>query len=251
MPVTMDDFKVQGKDTWRIFRIMSEFIEGFDELGSIGKAVSIFGSARTDPNDKFYKESVEVSALLSKKGFTVITGGGPGIMEAANMGAKLNGGESIGLNIELPMEQEPNPYQTKQLHFKYFFARKVMFVKYAMGYVCMPGGFGTLDEFYEALTLVQTKKIHPLPIVLFGTEFWSPVVDFMRDTLLKSGMISPGDLDLIWITDDPKEVVKIVDNHYKWKQKVIKAAKVSAKEEKRVESTMKTGNVRDYCNGGK
>ncbi len=219
----VEDFK--GKETWRLFRILAEFIEGFDELSHIGPAVSIFGSARLKPSHKYYKLTVEVAEQLSEAGFTIITGGGGGMMEAANRGAANAEGESVGLNISLPMEQKPNKYQSKSLNFRYFFARKVMFVKYAMGYVCMPGGFGTLDEFFEALTLIQTHKIYPFPVVLFGRDFWEPLVDYMRDVMLKYKTISPEDLDFFCITDDPLEVRDIMVKHMKVKDKYIKSAK--------------------------
>lgn len=213
---------LKGKETWRLFRIMSEFIEGFDELSDIGPAVSIFGSARLTKNSKYYKKTLEVANLLAKNGYSIITGGGPGIMEAANKGANTHGGLSIGLNITLPMEQKPNKYQNKALHFRYFFARKVMFVKYAIGYVCMPGGFGTLDEFFEALTLIQTHKIYPFPLILFGKEYWTPLIDYMRNTMLKFRTIDPEDLDLINLTDDPGEVLDIINRHKEKKVKYIK-----------------------------
>ncbi len=222
---------LKGKETWRVFRIMSEFIEGFDELSDIGPAVSIFGSARIDSNKKYYKQCVEVAALLSKNGYAVITGGGPGLMEAANKGAMQSNGLSIGLNITLPREQKPNKYQTRMLSFKYFFARKVMFVKYAIGYVCMPGGFGTLDELFEALTLIQTHKIYPFPIILFGKEYWEPLMHFIRGTMLKHKTIDPEDLDYIQITDDPKEVLAIINRHMDRKMKLIKSARPREKEE--------------------
>ncbi|OGP21369.1 MAG: Rossman fold protein, TIGR00730 family [Deltaproteobacteria bacterium GWA2_55_10] len=222
---------LKGKETWRVFRIMSEFIEGFDELSDIGPAVSIFGSARIDSNKKYYKQCVEVAGMLSKNGYAVITGGGPGLMEAANKGAMQSNGLSIGLNITLPREQKPNKYQTRQLSFKYFFARKVMFVKYAIGYVCMPGGFGTLDELFEALTLIQTHKIYPFPIILFGKEYWEPLMHFIRGTMLKHKTIDPEDLDYIDITDDPKEVLAIINRHMDRKMKLIKSARPRDKEE--------------------
>lgn len=222
---------LKGKETWRLFRIMSEFIEGFDELSDIGPAVSIFGSARLNKNNKYYKKCIEVSSLLSKNGYTVITGGGPGIMEAANKGASMNGGVSIGLNITLPKEQKPNKYQNRSLHFRYFFARKVMFVKYAIGYVCMPGGFGTLDEFFEALTLIQTHKIYPFPLILFGKEYWSPLMEFMKKNMVKYKTISPEDLDFIDMTDDPKEVLDIINKHMAKKMKLIKSTEPQKKEE--------------------
>ena len=220
---------LKGKETWRIFRIMSEFIEGFDELSGIGPAVSIFGSSRLTKNNKFYKKTVEVASLLAKNGYAVITGGGPGIMEAANKGAAMNGGVSIGLNITLPLEQKPNKYQNKSLHFRYFFARKVMFVKYAIGYICMPGGFGTLDEFFEALTLIQTHKIYRFPLILFGKEYWSPVVKFMETTMLKYGTISKEDIDLIDLTDDPSEAVDIINRYMEWKERIKKGSRAGTK----------------------
>ena len=219
----VEDFK--GKETWRLFRILAEFIEGFDELSHIGPAVTIFGSARLKPSHKYYKLTVEVAELLAKEGFTIITGGGGGMMEAANRGAANVDGLSVGLNITLPMEQKPNKYQNKSLSFRYFFARKVMFVKYAMGYVCMPGGFGTLDEFFEAITLIQTHKIYPFPVVLFGKDFWDPLVDYMKDVMLRYKTISLEDLDFFCITDDPAEVRDIMLKHMKIKVKYIKSAK--------------------------
>src|SRR3990167_3173722 len=216
---------LRGQETWRIFKIMSEFVEGFEELSTIGPAVSIFGSARFHRNHKYYKKAYEIASLLSKDGYTIITGGGPGIMEAANKGAAKNSGVSVGLNIILPMEQKANPFQTKSLTFKYFFARKVMFIKYAMGYVCMPGGFGTLDEFFEALTLIQTHKIYPLPLILVGKDYWSDLLTWMKKTMLREGTISAKDLDIVKITDDPKEVVSIINAHKNWKLKMVKSAK--------------------------
>lgn len=215
---------LKGQETWRIFKIMSEFVEGFEELSTIGPAVSIFGSARFPKDNKYYKMAEEIATLLVRDGYTIITGGGPGIMEAANRGAAKNGGGSVGLNILLPKEQKPNPFQNKSLTFKYFFARKVMFIKYAMGYVCMPGGFGTLDEFFEALTLVQTHKIYPLPLILVGKDYWSELIHWMKTTMLKQGTISPEDLDLVKITDKPKEVLSIINAHRDWKMKMIKSA---------------------------
>lgn len=215
---------LKGKETWRLFRIMSEFIEGFDELSDIGPAVSIFGSARLNKNTPYYQKTVEVSNLLSRNGYAIITGGGPGIMEAANRGAKQNGGASVGLNITLPKEQKPNRFQTKSLHFRYFFARKVMFVKYAIGYVCMPGGFGTMDEFFEALTLIQTHKIYPFPLILFGKEYWSPLMEFMKNNMIKHKTITRDDLAFIDMTDDPEEVLTIINRHMDRKMKLIKGA---------------------------
>ena len=199
-------------DTWRVFRIMGEFVEGFDELASLTRGISIFGSARTKPDHPDYQAAQETAALLAKEGFAVITGGGPGIMEAANRGAFEAGGLSIGCNIELPFEQKPNAYQTRSLTFKYFFVRKMMFVKYSLGFVIFPGGFGTFDELFEALTLIQTKKIRDFPVVLFGSAYWSGLLDWVRAAVLADGKIGEHDLRLFHITDSPLEVVRIVSD---------------------------------------
>jgi len=197
-------------DPWRVFRIMGEFVEGFDELATLSRGIAIFGSARTRPDDPDYQAAQETGALLAAQGFAVITGGGPGIMEAANRGAFEAGGLSIGCNIELPFEQKANPYQTLSLTFKYFFVRKMMFVKYSLAFVIFPGGFGTFDELFEALTLIQTKKIRNFPIVLFGTHYWSGMLDWVRAVVLPGGKISEHDMDIFHITDSPAEVVEIV-----------------------------------------
>ncbi|RMG56987.1 MAG: TIGR00730 family Rossman fold protein [Deltaproteobacteria bacterium] len=204
-----------GNETWRVFRIMSEFVEGFEALRNIGPAVSIFGSARLGKTSKYYQKTMKIAELLAKRGFAVISGGGPGIMEAANRGAARAKGISIGLNIELPLEQKPNRYQNKSLHFKHFFARKVMFVKYAVGYVIMPGGFGTLDEFFEALTLIQTQKISHFPVVVVGSDYWKGLIRWMKTTMVKEGTISKEDLDLFHMTDDPEKVVEIIEDFYR------------------------------------
>jgi uncharacterized protein (TIGR00730 family) len=197
-------------DTWRVFRIMGEFVEGFDELATVTRGVSIFGSARTPAEDPYYAAAQETAALLSKAGFAVITGGGPGIMEAANRGAREAGGVSIGCNIELPFEQAPNPYQTRSLTFKYFFVRKTMFVKYSTAFIIFPGGFGTLDELFEALTLIQTRKIKNFPVVLVGTEYWGGMMTWIKDKLLAERMIAAPDLGLLKLTDSPSEAVEII-----------------------------------------
>lgn len=197
-------------DTWRVFRIMGEFVEGFDELASLTRGVSIFGSARTLPSDPEYQAAQETAALLVREGFAVITGGGPGIMEAANRGAFEAGGVSVGCNIELPFEQGPNPYQTRSLTFRYFFVRKMMFVKYSLGFIIFPGGFGTLDELFESLTLIQTRKIRNFPVVLFGSEYWNDLLKWIRHAAHKGGKISAQDLNLLHVTDSPSEVVRIV-----------------------------------------
>ena len=201
--------QVDGQDTWRIFRIMAEFVEGFETMSAAGKAVSIFGSARTKPGHKDYAAAEETARLLAKSGFAVITGGGPGIMEAANKGAFEAGGQSIGLNISLPQEQEANKYQTISLDFHYFYARKVMFVKYAAAFVCFPGGYGTLDEFFETMTLIQTLKIEAFPIVLFGSKYWSGLAEWMRQQLYPS-FIDREDIDIFRIVDDPEEAARLV-----------------------------------------
>ncbi|MCU1266633.1 MAG: Cytokinin riboside 5-monophosphate phosphoribohydrolase [Acidobacteria bacterium] len=197
-------------DTWRVFRIMGEFVEGFDELATLSRGVSIFGSARTLPTDADYLVAQETAALLAHAGFSVITGGGPGIMEAANRGAFEAGGISVGCNIELPFEQKPNPYQTLSLKFKYFFVRKMMFVKYSEAFVIFPGGFGTLDELFEALTLIQTKKIRDFPVVMYGKRYWGGLMDWIRDFALKENKVSEADMLLLHLTDSPEEVVRII-----------------------------------------
>lgn len=203
-----DEFK--HTDPWRVFRIMGEFVEGFDELATLSRGIAIFGSARTRPDDPDYEAAQETGALLAAQGFAVITGGGPGIMEAANRGAFEAGGMSIGCNIELPFEQRPNAYQTLSLTFKYFFVRKMMFVKYSLAFVIFPGGFGTFDELFEALTLIQTKKIRNFPVVLFGSHYWSGLLAWLREAVLPGGKIGEHDLDLFHVTDSPAEVVEIV-----------------------------------------
>ena len=197
-------------DTWRVFRIMGEFVEGFDELASLTRGISIFGSARSKRDDPYYQAAQETAALLAQKGFAVITGGGPGIMEASNRGAFEAGGLSIGCNIELPFEQFANPYLTRSLTFRYFFVRKMMFVKYSLGFIIFPGGFGTLDELFEALTLIQTRKIRNFPVVLFGSKYWEGLLAWIRDVQLKEGKVSEQDLKLLHLTDSPAEVVQIV-----------------------------------------
>ncbi|WP_062058449.1 TIGR00730 family Rossman fold protein [Aquimarina longa] len=209
--------EIKTNDSWAIFKIMGEFVNGFEKMSKIGPCVSIFGSARTKTDDKYYKLAVDVAKKIVDHGYGVITGGGPGIMEAGNKGAHLSGGTSVGLNIDLPFEQHDNPYidRDKSLDFDYFFVRKVMFVKYSQGFVVMPGGFGTLDELFEAITLIQTKKIGEFPIILVSTEFWGGLIDWIKSTLLeKFGNISAGDLDLIHVVDTPDEVLTILDKFY-------------------------------------
>ncbi len=197
-------------DTWRVFRIMGEFVQGFDDLATITRGVSIFGSARTPSGHPQYKAAQETAALLARAGFAVITGGGPGIMEAANRGAFEAGGLSIGCNIELPFEQLANPYLTRSLTFKYFFVRKTMFVKYSTAFIIFPGGFGTLDELFEALTLIQTRKIRNFPVVLFGSAYWGGMLEWVKGLMLTEGKIIENDLKLLHLTDSPEEVVEIV-----------------------------------------
>jgi uncharacterized protein (TIGR00730 family) len=205
---------LRGKDTWAVFKIMAEFVEGFETLRPVWPAVSIFGSARLRRNHPWFGETVRVAAALSRAGFSIITGGGPGVMEAANKGARLGKGSSIGLNIKLPYEQVPNRYADPVIHFDYFFARKVMFVKYACGFVAMPGGFGTFDEIFEALTLKQTGKIHEFPVILYGSDYWRGLVQWLEDQTLKHRMISRGDLRLFQVVDDPNHVVEIIERNY-------------------------------------
>jgi uncharacterized protein (TIGR00730 family) len=219
-------------DPWRTLRILSEFVEGFDALAGVGPAVSVFGSARTKPTNRYYKLARKLGSMLGQAGYAVITGGGPGIMAAANRGAQEGGGLSVGCNIELPMEQGLNPYVDLGIEFRYFFARKVMFVKYADAFVIFPGGYGTLDELFEALTLIQTKKVQDFPVILMGTEYWTGMIDWIRATLLKEAAITAADVDLLRLTDDPAEALEIIDA-YAVKQRA--AAASTAKSTKPIE----------------
>jgi uncharacterized protein (TIGR00730 family) len=206
------DFLAQ--DPWRVFRIMAEFVDGFEMMARVPPGISVFGSARAQPGEPYYEKAVEIGRLIAEAGFSVITGGGPGIMEGANKGAKEAGGESVGLNIILPFEQVANPYLTKVINFRYFFVRKVMFSKYAIGIMCFPGGYGTLDEFFDLITLIQTGKIHRLPVVLVGKDFWEGQLKWLREVCLgKFGYISPEDLDLVHMTDEPAEAVRFISEH--------------------------------------
>jgi len=204
-------------DAWRIFRILSEFVDGFESMADTQPSVSFFGSARTSAEDPYYQLAVETSKKIASRGFSIITGGGPGIMEAANKGAKEAGGRSCGLSINLPFEDEDNPYIDPKysLHFRYFFVRKVMFVRYAQAFVVLPGGLGTLDELFESLTLIQTKKIKPFPIFLMGKEYWRGLLEWLKNETLQRGHIAEQDFDLFCLTDDPDEVVEKIEEHYK------------------------------------
>jgi len=204
----IDDLKLG--ESWRLFKIMGEFVDGVEGLHDLGPAVSIFGSARTRPDDPQYKKAETIAARFVKNGFGVITGGGGGIMEAANKGAAEAGGTSVGLNIRLPFEQKPNPYATLQMEFNYFFIRKVMFIKYAAAYVVMPGGFGTLDELFEVMTLVQTRRIRPFPIIMVGSDYWGGLLEWIRSQLLTQSLISSTDMDIFQVLDDPGEIVSAI-----------------------------------------
>ena len=201
---------ISVNDSWRLFKILAELVDGFETLSDVYPCVSIFGSSRVRPGEETYEKTVTIAKKLAENGYHIITGGGPGIMEAGNKGAREGGGNSIGLNIHLPMEQKPNSYADIQLDFKYFFVRKVMFIKYAQAYVGMPGGFGTLDEIFEAITLIQTKRINPFPVILVGSDYWGTLWDWMRGNLLERKLISSEDVDLVTILDDPDEVVKTI-----------------------------------------
>ena len=197
-------------DSWRMFKILAEFVEGFETLSNVHPCVSIFGSARTKPDDPVYQQTVDIARELAKNGFNIITGGGGGIMEAGNKGAAEGGAQSVGLNIKLPFEQVPNTFADLQIEFNYFFVRKVMFIKYAQAYIGMPGGFGTLDEIFEAITLIQTKRIKPFPVILVGTDYWGTLLEWVKSTLLERKLISPEDLDLIQLIDDTETVVRTI-----------------------------------------
>jgi hypothetical protein len=204
----IDDFKLS--ESWRLFKIIGEFVEGVEALHELGPAVSIFGSARTQPDDPIYRQAMEIAGAFAKEGFSVITGGGGGVMEAANKGASEAGGRSVGLNIKLPFEQKPNPFANVKVEFNYFFIRKVMFMKYAAAYIGLPGGFGTLDEIFEVITLIQTQRIKPFPVILVGSDYWTGLLGWIKDQLLGRGNISPGDLDIVQVIDDPAEMVRLV-----------------------------------------
>ena len=208
--------EMRFSESWRLFKILGEFVDGVEALHDLGPAVTIFGSARVAQNHRYYHMTETMAAMMAENGFAVITGGGGGIMEAANKGAAEKGGKSVGMNIILPREQNPNPYANIKLQFNYFFVRKVMFIKYAQAYIIMPGGFGTLDEFAEAVTLIQTHRIKPLPVILFGTKFWEGLIDWIKARLLDEGMISPEDLNIMHITDDMDEVLSIVKGTQKY-----------------------------------
>jgi uncharacterized protein (TIGR00730 family) len=207
----MEDLK--NSETWRVFRIQSELVEGFENLNNLGLAVSIFGSSRAKPGSFYYEKAVELGRMLSSEGFSVITGGGPGIMEGANKGAKEGQCKSVGLNIELTMEQNPNKYQDLSLSFRYFFVRKLMFVKYSIGFIIFPGGFGTMDELFEALTLAQTKKISPFPIILFGKDYWSGLIEWFKSNLIINNMIEREDMGLISLVDEVQDVCAMLREH--------------------------------------
>lgn len=204
----INDFK--SGESWRLFKIMGEFVEGIDGLHHLGPAVSIFGSARTSPDHPYYKKAEDLARIFGKNGYAVITGGGSGIMEAANKGAFEGDADSVGLNITLPFEQKTNPYATTQIEFRYFFVRKVMFLKYAQAYIIMPGGFGTLDELFETITLIQTQRIRKMPVILVGKDYWGGLIHWVKEKLLKEKMISEKDLNLFYLSDDPDEIVKRV-----------------------------------------
>ncbi len=206
----IEELKLRQGDTWRVLKIMSEFVQGFDELANVGPAVTFFGSSRSREDNRYYRLAYETAFNLGKLGYAIITGGGPGIMEAANRGAHDSGTLSVGLNIEIPTEQHPNRYQNLSLKFDYFFVRKVMLIKYSLAYVIFPGGFGTFDELFEALTLIQTGKSYRFPIILFGSEYWKPLMDYMREVMIPFGTIDPEDVELMSLVDQPQEVIEIV-----------------------------------------
>ena len=209
--------KIKGENAWTMFKVIAELVDGFEVMNNIGPCISIFGSARTKPEDKYYQLAVEIASCLTQEGYGVITGGGPGIMEAGNKGASQSGGLSVGLNIDLPFEQSHNPYIDPELNLshRYFFIRKVMFVKYAQAFVVLPGGFGTMDELFEVLTLIQTNKITAVPVILVGSEFWNGLKDWIKNVMLdKFSNISAADMDLLPVTDDPDEVIRIINDFY-------------------------------------
>ncbi len=229
-PISDDDYTTT--DPWRVMRITAEFVEGMDALASVRRGVSIFGSARTSPDDPMYQAAEETGRLLAEAGFTVVTGAGPGVMEAANRGAKRGGGRSVGCNIELPFEQGANPYVDTLVNFRYFFVRKTMFVKYSNAFVIFPGGFGTLDEMFEAITLIQTGKIYQFPVILFGRAYWAGLVRWLQSKVLVERKISPGDLDLLIMTDDPREVVQTIAQSYPAELRIVEKRAIETRNRK-------------------
>jgi len=203
---------LHAMDTWRIFRIMAEFVEGFEHLGDLGPAITVFGSARLSDGHEYYELGRSAAKALAEKGFDIITGAGPGVMEAANRGAREGGAHSVGVNIDLPFEQVPNEYVDELISFRYFFVRKLMFLKYSLGVVILPGGFGTMDEIFETMTLIQTQRAKPVPVIIMGTEYWAGLRQWLAETMLKTGCISPGDLEIPTVTDDIEKVVSILSN---------------------------------------
>lgn len=248
--ISVEELQAQISDPWMVLKIMGEFVEGFEAMRNIGPAISIFGSARTSRRNPWYRMGRDTARELAKRGYSVVTGGGPGAMQAANEGAQGAGGMSIGLNINLPMEQDPNAYQDLELFFDYFFVRKVMFAKYALGYVVLPGGFGTMDEFFEALTLIQTKKMKNFPIVLMGKDYWGGLVRWIKKSMVQEGTISKKDLDLFYLTDDPVEAATVIQRaleegsqiRSEWRRELAKARKVAARinAPKRIKSKRKS-----------
>ncbi len=244
------DFE-NGRDSWRIFRIMAEFVEGFEVMAPLNKAVTVFGSARTKPTDKYFKECEQTAKLLAKAGFAVITGGGPGIMEAGNKGAFDAGGTSVGLNITLPQEQEGNKYQTISLDFHYFYARKVMFTKYASAFICFPGGYGTLDEFFETMTLIQTLKIEAFPVILYGSDYWGGLIDWIKKTV-SPHFIDREDVDIFRVVDSPEEAVKLVKQGVKkswWHPADDEVRKMSRKPTAKGQAMSESGADKDTGEG--
>jgi uncharacterized protein (TIGR00730 family) len=233
----LEELRAESEDPWMVLKIMGEFVEGFDTMRHVGPGISVFGSARTKEGTRHYEMGRQVAGELAKRGYTVITGGGPGAMEAANRGAQEAGGKSIGLNIDLPMEQTPNPYQDVEVNFRYFFARKVCFAKYALGYVVMPGGFGTMDEFFEALTLIQTNKMNDFPIVLMGKDYWGGLVRWIKKAMIEEGTISPNDPNMFYLTDDPAEAATVIHRALEegsnirpeWRRSMARARKQAAR----------------------
>ncbi len=224
-------FDFMHTDPWRVFRIMSEFVDGFDELAQVPPSVAIFGSARTKPGDPAYEAAVQTARLLARAGFGIITGGGPGIMEAGNKGAQEGGNVSIGCNIELPFEQGPNPYLDISLDFRYFFVRKTMFVKYSEAFIIFPGGFGTMDELFEALNLIQTKKVSHFPVILYDSTYWAGLIHWIRETMLTSGKVSPEDVGLLLLSDNPEEICQLVIEAYQQSCRQDHSIKVSSREQ--------------------